>query len=555
MLPHVIDVVEAMADDAPLLHEDLFTAGVEPAPAKPSNVAKRVEFAIGDIEAGFAEADVVVEREFDTKPVHQGYIEPHACVASVSADGQAELWCSTQGALHRARATAPSCSAWTSRSCGSPRPRSAAASAARPGLSRAAGAGAVEEGARPVKMVMSREEVFRPPARPRAPRLGQDRRDQGRQVTAAEAVLAYQAGAFPGSPVAAGLHGVFAPYDLPNVRVDGYDVVTNRPKVAAYRAPGAPIAAFAVECVIDELAEKLGIDPIEFRLKNAAKEGTRAAYGPTFADRADRDARSGQGAARTTRRRSGPNQGRGVASGFWFNIGGETSAAINVNEDGTVTLIAGTPDIGGSRASSALMAAEELGIPSEKVRPIVADTSSVGYTDVTGGSRATFATGVAVNEAAQQVIKEMCERAAKIWEIPADAVTWEDGMAKPAGANAGDSSRCRSPSSPQMAGKTGGPIAGHAHLNAQGAGAELRDPPGRRRGRPRDRAGHDPALHGGRRTPARRSIRAYVEGQMQGGAVQGIGWALNEEYIYDADGRMQNASFLDYRMPVASTCR
>ena len=96
-LPHVIDVVEAMEDDAPLLHDDLFTAGVEPAPDKPSNVAKRVEFAIGDTAKGFAEADVVVEREFDTKPVHQGYIEPHACVASVSEDGQAELCCTTQG--------------------------------------------------------------------------------------------------------------------------------------------------------------------------------------------------------------------------------------------------------------------------------------------------------------------------------------------------------------------------------------------------------------------------------------------------------------------------
>jgi CO/xanthine dehydrogenase Mo-binding subunit len=404
----------------------------------------------------------------------------------------------------------------------------------------------------PVKMVMSREEVFRSTGPTSGAnvwvKIGATK--DGR-ITAAEAVLKYQAGAFQGGPIQPGCMAAFAPYDLANVKVVGFDVVTNRPKVAAYRAPGAPISEFAVESVIDEMAKKLEIDPVDFRLKNAAKEGTRAAYGPKFGP---------IGLSETLRRIQAsehyhaplkPNQGRGVASGFWFNIGGETSCSINVNEDGTVTLMAGTPDIGGSRASSCLMAAEALGIDYDKVRPIIADTSSLGYTFLTGGSRATFSNGVAVNEAAQQVIREMCARAARIWEIPADAVMWEDGTAKPAGANAGDFEPLPFAEIAKIAGKTGGPIAGHAHLNAQGAapsfGTHLVD--------------LEVDKETGRVTILRYTVAqdagkavhpAYVEGQYQGGAVQGIGWALNEEYIYGPDGRLQNPGFLDYRMPVAS---
>src|ERR671911_887506 len=504
-LPHVIDVVQAMKDDAPILHEDMFTAGVEPQPDKPSNVAKRVEFALGDTDAGFAQADIIVERTFDTKPVHQGYIEPHACLASFSEDGQAELWCTTQGHfivrghcakmlgmdISKLRVTASEIGGgFGGKTVVYLEPLALA-------LSRKAH--------HPVKMVMTREEVFRATGPTSGAnvwvKVGATR--DGR-ITAAEATLKYQAGAFQGSPVQPGAMSAFAPYDLANVKVVGYDVVTNRPKVAAYRAPGAPISEFAVECVMDELAKKLGMDPVEFRLKNAAKEGTHAAYGPKFGPIgliATLEAIKGHEHYRAP---LGPNQGRGVASGFWFNIGGETSASLNLNEDGPVTLMAGTPDIGGSRASMCLMAAEELGIDYDDVRPIIADTSSLGYTFLTGGSRATFSNGVAVKEAAQQVIRQACARAAKIWEVPEDAVKWEDGHARPASSNVGDFAPLSLADIAKMAGKTGGPIAGHAHLNAQG------------------------------------------------GAVQGIGWALNEEYIYGPDGRLQNPGFLDYRMPVAS---
>ena len=329
VLPHVLDVVDAMAPDAPLLHEDMITAGVEPPPSKPSNVAKVVEFGHGDVEAGFAEADVVIEREFRTRPVHQGYIEPHSCVASFSEDGQAELWCTTQGhfvvrslcanlvgmEVSRLRVTASEIGGgFGGKTVVYLEPLALM-------LSRKSG--------HPVKMTMSREEVFR--ASGPAPgtwvwaRVGV--RKDGR-ITAGEAVLKYQAGAFQGSPVQPGCMCAFAPYDLEHVKVVGYDVVVNRPKAAAYRAPGAPQSEFAVESVIDELAKRIGMDPVELRLKNAAREGTRAAYGPTFGPIGLVETLEATKAHEHYRAPLDPGLGRGVASGFWFNIGGETCATL-----------------------------------------------------------------------------------------------------------------------------------------------------------------------------------------------------------------------------------
>ena len=551
-LPHVMDVEEAMAPDAPLLHEDMITAGVEPAPETPSNVAKVVEFGHGDVEAGFAEADMVVEREFRTRPVHQGYIEPHSCVASFSEDGQADLWCTTQGhfvvrghcakllgmEVSRLRVTASEIGGgFGGKTVVYLEPLALM-------LSRKSG--------NPVKMTMSREEVFRAsgPAPGTCIRVRVGVRRDGR-ITAGEAELKYEAGAFQGSPVQPGCMCAFAPYDLPNVEVTGYDVVVNRPKATAYRAPGAPQSEFAVESVIDELAKAIGMDPVELRLKNAAKEGTRAAYGPTFGPVGLVETLEAARAHDHYRAPLGSGQGRGVASGFWFNIGGETCANLNLGEDGTIALVAGTPDIGGSRAALCLQAAEALGVDVETIRPLIADTSSLGYTFLTGGSRTAFASGMAVIEASKDMIGQLCERAAKIWDIPVDAVEWVEGEARPAGANAGEFEPMPLADLAGLAGKTGGPIVGRAQINAQGAGPSFGThvvdvDVDRETGRVeilRYTAVQDAgkAVHPG-----------YVEGQMQGGAVQGIGWALNEEYVYDENGRLENPGFLDYRIPVCS---
>ena len=292
-LPHVIDVLEAMELDAPLLHEDLFTAGIEPAPDAPSNIAKRVGFTLGDTDAGFEHAEVIVEREFITKPVHQAYIEPHACVASVSEDDQAELWCSTQG-HYLVRAF---CAKLLRLDMSKLRVTASEIGGGFGGKTvvylEPVALALARKARRPVKMVMSREEVFRAsgPAPGTHVWVKMGATLEGR-ITAAEAVLKYQAGAFQGSPVTPGAMCAFAPYDLENVNITGYDVVGNRPKVASYRAPGGPMSEYAVECVVDELAKRLEIDPLEFRLKNAAREGTpRRLRTEVRADRIDRDAR------------------------------------------------------------------------------------------------------------------------------------------------------------------------------------------------------------------------------------------------------------------------
>ncbi|HEY4164993.1 MAG TPA: xanthine dehydrogenase family protein molybdopterin-binding subunit, partial [Dongiaceae bacterium] len=313
----------------------------------------------------------------------------------------------------------------------------------------------------------------------------------------------------------------------------------------------APMANFAVESVIEELAEKLGMPPIDFRIKNAAKEGTHASYGPTYGP-------IGLGPTLQKAKEHphfkaplGKNQGRGMACGFWFNFGGQSCVTMNLGVDGTVSVTVGSPDIGGSRSSMCLMTAEELGIPYDKVRAVIADTGTLGYSDVTDGSRTTFATGMACILAARDAIKKLCQRAAQIWSIPEDAVTWENGQAKPAGANAGNFPPLSLKDIAAQAAGTGGPIAGHYEFNADGAGVSF--------------ATHICDAEVDPETGATKIVRytvlqdagkavhpSYVEGQFQGGAVQGIGWALNEEYIYGKDGRLQNAGFLDYRIPVCS---
>jgi len=365
------------------------------------------------------------------------------------------------------------------------------------------------------------------------------------------AELKYQAGAFQGSPVQPGVMCAFAPYDIEHVKVIGYDVVSNRPKVAAYRAPGAPISEYGVESVVDELAKKLDIDPIDLRMRNAAREGTKAAYGPKFGPIGLEDTLN---AIKKSEHWNAPLrkwQGRGVASGFWFNIGGETCVSLTVNEDGTVSLMAGTPDIGGLRASLAMVAADELGVPYDKVRPIIGDTGSLGFNFLTGGSRSAFSGSMAIVEAAKQIKTELCARAAKLWDLKPDQVEFSGGSVKPLGAAADTVQPMSIADFAKAAGKTGGPIGGTGRINAQGAGpsfgthlVDLEVDP---------ETGRVTILRYTVAQDAGRALHpAYVEGQFQGGAVQGIGWALNEEYIYGDDGKMQNAGFLDYRMPVAS---
>ncbi len=550
VLPHVVTLDEALAPGAPLVHDDMRTRNVEL--PTPSNIARRWQASVGDVGKGFGEADCVVEMWFDSAPVHQGYIEPHACVAEFSPDGQAHLWVSSQGHFQMRDLTAK----FAGMASGDIRVTPAEIGGGFGGktkvylepvamlLSRKAG--------RPVKMVMTRDEIFR------ATGPGSDTKTRVRiaahkdgAITAAEIETSYNSGAFPGSPFINGCLCAFAQYAIPNQHAVAYDVVSNRAMTAAYRAPGSPQTNFAVESALDVIARKIGMDPIDLRLRNAIKKGDLLIGNRKMTHDGFSTLLEELKAHPDYKRPLGPNQGRGVAAGFWHNGAGHSGATAFVTADGSVTVATSSPDIGGSRASMAIMAADTFGIPYERVRSEIHDTASVPYGDVTGGSRVTFATGKAIVGASRTVIGQLKERAAKIWGVDVEGVDWIDGEARPSSSNVGEFEPLSLAQLAARAAETGGhfgashgeSMTGHAPgLSAMFCDVEV-DPD----------TGAVTILNFVAAQDAGRAIHpSYVEGQIQGAVVQGIGWALNEGYVYGRDGVLQNAGWLDYRMPVAS---
>ena len=549
VLPAVVDVREAMKDDAPLLHEDLRTSAMGEIADRPSNVAAHLSYEKGDAEKGFAEADAVIEREYTTASVHQGYIEPHNSTAIWNIDGQLSVWTSTQGAFAVRAAVADVLRMPVSRVKVTPAEIgggfggkiTAYLDAITALLSQKAGA--------PVKQTMTRAEVFEAsgPAPGSWMKVKVGAKNDGK-LTAVQLEVAMDAGAYPGSPVMQAITCAFACYDVENGKVDGYDVVVNKPKTAAYRAPGSPQAAFGVETAMDELCQQLGIDPIEFRLLNAAREGTRRIEGPVARRiglveclEAARDHDHYNSPV------EGEHRGRGVAAGYWMNRGFQSSCVITVNFDGTVSLIMGSVDIGGTRASIAQQAAETLGIAYEDVKPTVVDTDSIGFTFVTGGSRTSFATGIAAFEAAESVKAQLVARAAKIWDTAEEDVEYTDGEVRH---KSDPELRLGFKDLARQLASTGGTVAGQSNVDPAGEGnsyavhiADVEVDP--------DTGKTEVTRYTAIQDAGKAVHPSYVEGQIQGGAVQGIGWALNEEYYFDGSGRMMNPTFLDYRMPTS----
>ena len=547
VLPPVLDVRTAMEAHAPILLDEVRTEEFGKKGDVPSNIAGHYQDKCGAIERGFKEATVIVEREFTTTMVHQGYIEPQNGTALYNPDGQVTIWCSTQGAFGVREQVAEILEIPVSNIRVIPM-EIGGGFGGKNGvyLEPLAVLLSLKSGYRPVKLTMSRADVLTStgPTSGSYIKLKMGADASGR-ITAAEATLIYEVGAFPGGSVGGGMGVMLAPYRIENAVIDGYDVLVNKPRIAAYRAPGGTNAAFAAETVIDELSEKLGMDPIEFRLINGSKEGDRRVDGTVFARigyletlQAAKDSPHYQSPL------PGPNCGRGIATGFWFNYGGKSSASASVNTDGTVNLVEGSVDIGGTRTSLAMQLAETLGIPAEDVRPIVADTNSVGYTEGTYGSRTTFATGWAVYETANSLKEKLLERAAILWEVEVDQVRFENGSFI-----YGDKQMTFKEIASKLD-ETGGPVVASAAVQPKKYGPAF--------------AAHIVDVEVDSDTGKVQILRytavqdagkaiypAYVESQMQGGVAQGVGWALNEEYLYDEQGRLLNTSLLDYRMPVA----
>ncbi len=556
VLTPVLNVVDAMEEDAPVLHEglttrfrtDRFGAGEDTGVG--GNVAAHVQFQRGDLERGFAAADVVVEREFFTQTVHQGYIEPFAATVFWSPDDHITVWTSTQGMFGVRWAVAAIIG--LSESMVKVVPVEVGGGFGGKGVGYLEPVAAIlsKKSGQPVRMVMTRKEVFEGTG----PTSGAHMwckigADASGRLTAGQLYLAYEAGAFPGSPVGGGAFGGLGPYKLDNLLVDGYDVVCNIQKSQAYRAPGQPQAAFAVETVIDELAERLGMDPMDLRLKNAVQEGDRTPSGilhPHFGCTEVEEAMKAH--PHYAAPLGGPNRGRGLAVGYRLNGGGSgSSATISVSSDGKVSLVTGSADLSGSRIAVAMQAAEVLGLAVEDVSTTLADTDSVGFTGTSAGSRITFDTGRAAITAARDVLLQMSARAAVLWEVQPEDVVFESGVFV-CSKNPADRLTFKELAGQLMA--TGGPVTCSASDRQGGVGPQLAgnivdvevDP---ETGKV-DIVRYTAFLDAGRAVHP-----SYVEGQMQGAALQGAGWALNEEYFFADDGTMVNSSFLDYRMPTA----
>ena len=559
VLPPVMDAKDAMQPDAPLVHERLAgmtTAAIRAGgvlddddPQNGTNIANHFEFKLGDLDQGFKDADVIVEKETATVAVHQGYIEPHCGTAQWHEDGSLTIWSSSQGQFMVRDYTARLVGIPVSKVKAIPMEIGGGFGAKLTVYMEPVAALLARKAGAPVKMTMSRTEVFEATGPTSGTnikvKLGATR--EGR-ITAAAATLIFEAGAFPGSPVPGGAQCMMSAYDIPNAYIEGYDVVVNRPKTSAYRAPGSPAAAFAPETAIDEICEKIAMDPIDFRLLNSSKEGVRRATGPLmpkvgFVETLE----AAKAHPHWSAPLNGPYRGRGVASGFWGNNTGPSSAVALVQPDGTVSLTEGSPDIGGTRASVSQQLAEVLGIAVEDVNPQIADTDSIGFTSNTGGSGVTFKTGLAAYTAAQDIKQQMIERAAKIWDVSTADVEYVDGVLQH---KSDPELRLTFRQLAARQNPTGGPIVGRAGVNPPGAGPALAahivdvevDPD----------TGKVTILRYTALQDAGKAIHpSYVEGQIQGGVAQGIGWALNEEYFVNDQGHMVNSSYLDYRMPTS----
>jgi xanthine dehydrogenase molybdenum-binding subunit len=557
VLEPVMSAQRALEADAPILHPNLRTTeptGAAPAPDKPTNVASHIQMVLGDVEAGFKEADIIIEDEFRTGTVHQGYLEPHSATAEWNRDGTLTVWSSSQGVFAAVRDPL----SWvlnmpTSKIRAIPMEIGGGFGGKTRTYCEALAAMLAKKADKPVKLSMTREEVIQAsgPASGTTIRGKIGAKKDG-TIIAAEMHMLYEAGAFPGSPVGAGLNVSFAPYDIPNVKMDGYDIVVNRPRNAAYRAPGAPAPTYVIESLIDELALRLDMDGMDVRLKNAAKEGTRRPNGSVVGVTGNVEVMEAMKESSHYRSElSGKNRGRGVALGFWGAGSGAHTVNAHLNNDGTIALSCAAVDVGGLRAAEAQTMAEVLRIPYEDVKPRYVDTDAIGFTGMTGGSGTASGVSASVYQVANQIKERVIERAAKIWEVDKDKVEFgDDGSLTGPNAEDGKERKLTFKQLAALQAGTGGYISGHVDLGGATGAATY--------------GGHivdvEVDTDTGKVTVLRYTVvqdvgqvlhKGYVEGQMQGGAVQGIGMALTEEYSYDDNGVLRNSSLLDYRIPTA----
>ena len=551
ILDSVVNVDQAMDPNAPIIHEDLIGDHLGKKITN-TNVSAHVLHNIGDVDKAFNEADFIVEKEINLQTVHQGYIEPHNATAVWDEEDRVKVWTSTQGSFSARDSISKILNLDASRIRVTPMEIGGAFGGKIPVYLEPVAAILSKKTRRPVKAIMTRTDVFDAtgpgPGGKVKVKIGIDAKGK---MTAGYADIRLEAGAYPEAFIEAAAKCVFSCYEIPSMRIDAYDVLVNKASSAPYRAPGSPQVAFATETVVDEICIQKNIDSIDFRLLNVAKKGTRTALGPKYRTIGLEECLIAAKNSDHWKTEIIPNKnvkkkrGRGIASGYWFNIGEKSSVNLSLNTDGIVALTEGSTDIGGSRASIAMQAAEVLGVPAEDIRPSVVDTDSIGHTDVTGGSRTTYATGYAAYKAAYNLIEEIITKTSLIWDISKDEIEYSDAVVKSKTDSALKMNLKEFADSNPF-----GPAVSTASVDLEEAGGgfavhivdlEIDEETGKT----------DVIDYTTIQDVGKAIHPSYVEGQMQGGAAQGIGWALNEEYFMSQDGIMLNSSYLDYRMPIS----
>jgi xanthine dehydrogenase molybdenum-binding subunit len=553
-LPAVIDVLEAMKPDAPLVNPGARARNLPRKCTQSRNIFFYLETVHGNVEAGFREADVILENTYRSQTVHQGFLEPRAAVAGVAPDGKITVWTDSQGIFEARELIARYLKLPLNQVKVIPVEVGGAFGGKSYQVVSILCALLARKTGCPVRIVTTREETFktaRPtPAMAATVKIGANR--QG-LITALTAKMIYDFGALHGM---GGLeeipHGYFAglsPYRIPNYQSECYSVHTHKIPSGPYRAPASAQTAFAIESQIDLVARALNMDPLEFRLKNIASQGDILPEGSPLANVGFKPAlEKMQSFLRDRGEIKGKNRGRGVACGYWAPGCGVAGLKIQLNPDGGVIVITGAQDLTGTRTTLAQMVAEELGLPFANVTVTSGDTETALYSFQTVGSMITRTLANAVTRACQDIKDQLCRRGAQLLGVRPSAVAFNRGyvrvkrtphksislfdLVKPTMTMFGGSQIIGhgasegGPPSPVLAvdavdvevDKETGKVKVLSWAAAQDVGLAM-----------------NPSL---------------VEGQIQGAVTQGIGWALNECYIF-RQGVMQNATFLDYRMPTA----
>ncbi|MCH8345781.1 MAG: xanthine dehydrogenase family protein molybdopterin-binding subunit [Chloroflexi bacterium] len=566
-LPPVLDPVAAIREDSPLARSPIgkvdrteekghITTDVEQkeAEGKPGNIASQMTFNRGDVEQGFAEADVVIEETWRSAMVHQSYIEPHATIADYDPgpDGELAIWTSTQAPFFIRDEV--------SKALRMPESRIRVTATEVGGgfggkiyLTELMVAMLAMIVRRPVKYIMSRKEdmLAATPAPQAIIDLKTGMKKDG-TLTALKARLIYDSGAFPGAPMLPGCLTIGGYYKCANLEIQGLEVLTNKVSVGALRAPGAHNATFALESHMDMMAKELGLDPLEVRLKNAVEEGDPLPSGQPYTRIGLKQCLDAIGNSQLWKDRSEakqhPNRGIALAVGGWLGGLQPASAIVSLNGDGTLNVIVGSADITGTNTSFAQITAEVLNVPLSMVGVTTGDTKSAPFAGMSAGSKTTITVGLAVKQAAEDVKQQMLKIASGRLECEPDDLEMIDGEIRVKG------SADKSLTFLRLGRITTNFAAPFAAIVGRGSITSRRQAPGFSVQAAEVEVDPDT----GELTILRYTIAQdagfainplSVSGQMQGGASQGLGIALSEEMLYDDQGRLLNANLLDYRLP------